>query len=566
MQHLHEFSRRVVLSIIIVLVSTATLSIAVAAPHQQTDSVPTLRVAMPAPENLDPTQTSRFDPHTRDLIENLFVGLTRFDPVTRTTEPVLAKSWSVSDDSLTWTFELRDDVYWTRYNPDSDEIEAVRHVVAGDMVYAIQRACDPLRPSPVTANLMAIRGCLTVNSAFPEVINDIFIAREIGARATGPHTLEIDLLFPISYFPSLLSTPELRPLPRETLTATQALNRGQQIMSSGPYAITAWSATSMTLVRNPLWSDPIAGNIAQVDIVFTNEATTAPALVASDQVDIARLASDQIMDAQTTQPDRFLSAPGNTALMLGYSLERAVVENPDARRALSLAIDREALVRSFFAGDMAAAEHFTPANVVAAPQPGYTLYDPAEARNAFERAGFAECNNIPEPIILLVPDHDSRWIDLGNAIIGQWSDVLGCNPILFEVRPIPRTLLIELSHANYDPERVTRSHIWLFTWNADYPDAHGWTNDALHCRYGYIRNGRACDTADRLLDQAAAVHDSDDRTDYYTQAEELFFSPGGSYPVAPLFVETNAWLLQPRLQNMNTVGSARYDLWSLSVE
>lgn len=565
MQHLPECSRRVVLSILIVIVSTATLSIAAAAPHQQTDSVPTLRVAMPAPENLDPSQTSRFDPHTRDLIENLFLGLTRFNPVTHTTELALARHWSVSDDSLTWTFELREDVYWTSYNPDSDEIEVVRHVVAGDMVYAIQRACDPLRPSPVTANLMAIRGCLTVSSAFPEVINDIFIAREIGVRATGPYTLEIDLLFPISYFPSLLSTPELRPLPRETLTATQALNPGQQIMSNGPYAITAWSASGMTLVRNPLWPDPIAGNIEQVNIVFTNEATTAPALIASDWVDVARLASDQIMDAQTTQPDLFTSAPGNSALMLGYSLERAVVENVDARRALSLAIDREALARAFFDGHMSAAEHFTPANVVAAPQPGYTLYDPAAARSALERAGFAECNNIPEPVILLVPDHDPRWIDIGNAIIGQWSDVLGCNPVLFEVRPIPRTLLIELSHANYDPERVTRSHIWLFTWNADYPDAHGWTNDALHCRYGYIRNGRECDAADRLLDQAA-VADSEDRTDFYTQAEELFFGPGGSYPVAPLFVETNAWLLQPRLQNMNSAGSARYDLWSLSAE
>ena len=76
----------------------------------------------------------------------------------------------------------------------------MRPVAAGDVVYAIQRACDPLRPSPVTANLMIVKGCLRLPTRFPEIIDDLFIAREIGVRATGPNTLEIDTCFrrPIS--------------------------------------------------------------------------------------------------------------------------------------------------------------------------------------------------------------------------------------------------------------------------------------------------------------------------------------------------------------------------------
>jgi ABC-type oligopeptide transport system substrate-binding subunit len=228
-----------------------------------------------------------------------------------------------------------------------------------------------------------------------------------------------------------------------------------------------------------------------------------------------------------------------------------------------MAIDREALAETYFNGSMLAAEQFTQPGIVAAPQTDYTLYDPEQARAAFAQAGFPECTNVPETLILLVPDDDPLWEELGNAVTQQWASVLGCNAALFEVKPVPRTLLIELSHANYDPEQVTRSHMWLFTWSADYPDAHAWTNDALHCRYGYIRNGRECGQADSLLDSASLAYDENERASDYAAVEDLFFGARGTYPVAPLFVESAAWLQQPWLSGLNTNGAARYDLWML---
>ena len=148
----------------------AAAGLAGPAQAQEPDAA-TLRIAMPAPQNLDPVQVSRFDANMQDLVENLFVGLARYNPNTREIDPVLAESWTVSDDGLRWTFTLREDIQWVRYDRASEEIVAVRPVVAGDCG-AIQRACDPLRPSPVTSNLMIIRGCHTVANAFPEVIND----------------------------------------------------------------------------------------------------------------------------------------------------------------------------------------------------------------------------------------------------------------------------------------------------------------------------------------------------------------------------------------------------------
>ena len=51
------------------------------------------------------------------MIENLFVGLTNFNPETSQVEPELAVSWDVSDDGTVYTFHLRDDVSWSDGQP-----------------------------------------------------------------------------------------------------------------------------------------------------------------------------------------------------------------------------------------------------------------------------------------------------------------------------------------------------------------------------------------------------------------------------------------------------------------
>jgi ABC-type oligopeptide transport system substrate-binding subunit len=518
---------------------------------------------MPPLTNLDPVQVSRFDPHTRDLVENLFVGLTRYNPLTREAEPMLAKSWTVSDNGLLWTFELRDDIQWVRYDESAQEVVTVRPVAAGDFVYAIQRACDPLRPSPVTPNLMIIRGCQTVANAFPEVIDDLFIANQIAVRATGPTTLEIEILYPSAYFPTLVSTPEFRPLAREAVSDTAIWTGADTILSNGPYALQNSGASGMTLTQNPHWPDTYEGNVEQIEVTFTSETTTSASLISSSRVDMARLESNEISAARASASDKFQSSVGKTLVMLGFSYDRALVNVPEIRRALALALDRNILVSSLFPDQAEAVTQFTPEDVVAAPEFNGLELDVSQAQANYTTAGFPSCSGVPEKLLVLVPEEDPVWAQLGQSIVDQWAANLACSPALFEVRTLPRTLLIELSHATYDQETVTRSHIWMATWSADYPDANNWISDVLHCRYGYIKTGRECDEADSLLDQAAVEMDPDKRADLYAQAEERFFGPNGTFPVIPLYRSVSAWLQQPWLTDVNEYGPARYDLWTI---
>lgn len=520
-----------------------------------------LRVAMPPVTNLDPVQISRFDPHKHDLVENLFVGLTRYNPATQQAEPMIASSWTVSEDGLTWTFALRDDIEWVRYDDSAGEVVAVRPVVAGDFVYAIQRACDPLRPSPLTANLMIVRGCQTVANAFPEVVDDLFIAREISVRAPTPTTLEIDLIFPLAYVPTLVSTPEFRPLARESVGSEGNWSTAETIITNGPYALEASSAQGLTLTRNPVWPEEVAGNVDQIDVTFTGETRSTPALFSREEVDFARLESSEIETARSL--NGFHSTPGSSLVMMGFSYDRTMVGQTEVRRALALALDREALANQVLGGQAVANPQFTPPGVIAAPNFNGFTFNAAQAQTDFATAGFPDCNNVAEKLIILVPEEDPIWGQLAQAVVDQWSAQLGCNPVLFEIRTLPRVLMIELSHGTYDTETVTRSHIWLAMWSADYPDASAWINDALHCRYGYIRTGRECDQGDTWLDQAALEPDPAKRAELYAQTEAHFFSSTGTFPVIPLYMTVSAWLQQPQLSNVNDSGAARYDLWTL---
>jgi len=561
MPRVSVLTRRVLILVVMVfaLVNSGGDGLHIAA-FAQTDSGGTLRLAMPAPNTLDPILVSRFDRSAQDLVENLFVGLTRFDPLTQTVEPAAAESWTVSDDGMTWTFTLRDDLHWVRYDSARETAVPVRPVVAGDFVYSVQRACDPLRPSPVTANLMVIRGCQTVAQAFPEVVNDLFIAREIGIRATSPITLEIELLFPTSYFLTLTSTRDYRPIPREMVTGSPDWWATSDLLTNGPFVLREWSSSGAELARNPEWPLSVSGNAERINIDFTQSPQP------SDAFDWVALEGAQLSAAVARSPEGVRTAPEGPVVMLGFSHDRAVVDTDAGRQALALSLDRTALVEQFFSPGAQALAQFTPPGNAAQPAfDGYQL-DPARARQALADAGFEGCNAIPENLLVLVPNDDPVWVELGNAIVQQWAENLGCNPALFEVRALPRTLIIELAHNTYDIETVTRSHMWIATWNADYPDSVAWINDALHCRYGYIQPGRTCGAADSLLDRAASSADEATRADLLTQAEEAFFGARGSFPVAPLYVMTRGWFEQPWLTGVNEFGAARYDLWTLDTE
>lgn len=534
---------------------------------QDDSEVISLQIAMAPPESLDPVGLSRFATHERDLVENLLVGLTRLNARSGQVEPYLAENWTVSANGLIWTFNLRDDVQWVEMQ--NGEAVAIRPVDAYDVVFAIQRACDPTRPSPETTNLLMIAGCRDVaNLQDTWTINQEFLDTYIGVRALDDFTVEIDLLYPASYFLTITTLPEMRPLPHDRVLGNAVFPALDGVVTSGAWVIAEWNQTHLLLEANPHWTLEKQGNIEKIDVRFDIGADVLAQQILNGTVDVARINAGTADTVGAANSELVRSTEGKTLSLVGFSFEHPPLDNSMVRQALALAIDREGLAAQLSAAgttDYQAMRRFIPRNTIASPTARGAEFDPTAAQNLLASAGYPQCANFPSRITLAVENSPTA-IAMAQYVVQQWNQNLGCGET-FSVGTAGRQALVDTAHQTIDASEestVGRFQAWLITWTGNYPDANAWTSDALHCQFGVLRPGRLCDATDTLLDQAGISSDLNSRFTTYGQAENNLFGSSGSFPVIPLVITSEYWAQQASINNIAMYGSFQFDRWQVS--
>jgi oligopeptide transport system substrate-binding protein len=133
-----------------------------------------LRIGNPGePQTLDPHRYNLRLEET--LLTDLFLGLTSFDARGQITSGAAA-SWSVSDDGLRWTFQLRRDLRWSDGTP----------LTADDFVYSFQRLLDPATAASLAYFMYTLKNAAAVNGGrLP--------ANALGVSAPDALTLVLDL-------------------------------------------------------------------------------------------------------------------------------------------------------------------------------------------------------------------------------------------------------------------------------------------------------------------------------------------------------------------------------------
>lgn len=105
------------------------------------------------PKSLDPQLAGSVCERT--AAEHLFRGLVMLDAEGQPA-PDCAESWTVSADGLTYTFDLRDDLYFYSYEEETNTIP----VTADDFVFGLVRVFLPETGSPYTQQLGALPAAL----------------------------------------------------------------------------------------------------------------------------------------------------------------------------------------------------------------------------------------------------------------------------------------------------------------------------------------------------------------------------------------------------------------------
>ena len=188
--------------------------------------------------------------HEASVLKDLFEGLVVQDeyglPV-----PGAAETWQVSDDGLTWTFTLRENLKWSDGTP----------LTSGDFLYSFRRLADPQSQAKYSWYLQ-LSG--VVNSS--EVAEGKLKPEALGVSAPDSTTLIIQLQEPRSWFPAMMTFPSFLPVPRHAIE-----NCGENwpvkescAVSNGAYRFVNWDTRAIQLKRNPHYFQVYEVNISDV--------------------------------------------------------------------------------------------------------------------------------------------------------------------------------------------------------------------------------------------------------------------------------------------------------------
>lgn len=202
------------------------------------------------PECLDPQIAET--PEARLIVNNCYEGLVRLDE-NYEIEAGVAKSWSISDDGLIYTFNLREDTHWQLLKAYSEVLDDENYmdnfkteVTAYDFEFALKRAVDKNTDSPDADKLYCIKNAQSIHNGMAD-------KSTLGVKATGKHTLEITLERANPDFLRILTLPLCMPCNEEFFNATNA-KYGLELkytFCNGPFYLGRWSTDhSIVLYRN----------------------------------------------------------------------------------------------------------------------------------------------------------------------------------------------------------------------------------------------------------------------------------------------------------------------------
>ncbi len=285
------------------------------------------------PDTLDPTRAD--DDVKNSISMEVQEGLVRMH--SGKLEAAGATSWTVSDDGLTWTFKLRDNKY-------SDGSE----VTAADYVNAVYRIFDP----EVNCHNASIFYCIKGGEEY----NTGKGTRDgVGVKAPDSKTLVFTLKEPIPYFEQLTNFSAISPI---KASATEGANNStygsdaKGMFYSGPFYIDSWTRGSdVVLKKNPNYWDATNVKLEQVNFKLIQEEQTREQMFQQGQIDILRNAKTEFvgqLQSKIDSKDITLidgASPSSSYICFNNNDPNKIFTNANVRRAFSLALDRESLVK-----------------------------------------------------------------------------------------------------------------------------------------------------------------------------------------------------------------------------
>ncbi|OZV13363.1 peptide-binding protein [Tissierella sp. P1] len=326
---------------------------------KDTGSTPATTDTTPAPTPAEPkilktnnsSEPGSLDPalaqgtHESWILDHTFEGLMKVDPSLKVV-PGMAKEYKISDDNLTYTFTLRDDIKWSNGDP----------VTAQDFEFAWKRALDPDMASDYAHQLYYIKGGEAYNTGAGSV-------DDVAVKALDDKTLEVTLEAPTAYFLELTAFYTLYPVNKKVAesNADWAKNANTHV-SNGPFTLTEWEHNASIKIRkNENYYDVASVKLDGIDFDIIDDENTAWQKYEGGDYDfltpLPQAVVAQMKD--NSNPELIIGADVATYY---YNLNSKVkpFNNPKVRKGLSMTLDRQTIVDKIAQGGQIAAVGVVP--------------------------------------------------------------------------------------------------------------------------------------------------------------------------------------------------------------
>ena len=470
------------------------------------------------PSSLDPARAEGV--HAFSVLTDLYEGLLTLDADGDVIAGV-AESWQVSTDGLEYTFRLRDDARWSNGAP----------VTAQDFVRGMRRTLEPDTASTYGFLLYPIRNAEAVaEGRLP--------ASELGVSAPDDATLIVELHAPAPYLPSILTMPIAFPYFDDGGDPAGRFVDPDRFIGNGPFRFAEWQPGSRVRLRkNPLFRDANSVAIDEVHYFPVSEPMTELNMYRAGALDITFAVPGSHVDKlRQTHAGELKIAPFLALYYLAFDVSEAPFDDRSLRRALSMAIDREALVGITGRGEQPAygivpggVNGYIPARL------GWASLVEEErleaARSLYAQAGYSAA----EPLSMtLLYDAAGIHETIALAVSEMWRSTLGVD-VRLEKREWKHLLAARKSPGEWQ--------VMPFAWSGDYDHPATFT-DLFHSASPQNLPGYSNERYDALLEDARATIDPAEQMRLYAAAEAVALE---DEPIAPLYFFVSKHLVSPSI-------------------
>lgn len=466
----------------------------------------------------------------------MFKGLLGFkadlslEPVVAAEVPT-AENGGISQDGLTYTFKLRDDVTW------SDG----KRLTAGDFVYSIKRVLDPQAAARYASLYFFISGGFEyATSGEADAETRQALRDAVAVEAPDESTLQVTLSRPNSTFLQKMAFVPAYPVRQDIVEqhGDQWTEAGNYI-GNGPYVMTEWQHQDhITLEANPNYWGP-KPELTKIIYKMIPDVNAELAAYQNDELELSRVppGTEKAVLDDPVLGQEVLRLTKLSTIGIIFNTVAAPFDDVKVRQAFTTAIDRESWVDKVKNGVGKPATSWLPPEMPAFdPELGkeYT-FNPQRAGELLGEAGFPNGEGFPTVTLTFINLQDQPII--AEFIQGQMKENLGIDIKLEPLDP-PSFFQQVIGGRQFQMTTVA--------WGADTPDPGDFLSSPFGTGSGNNIAGYSNPEFDALTGQASSELDQDKQVDLWMRAHEILVKDA---PAAFFFYEETFILKKPRVRD-----------------